>query len=85
MSQEADRGSLPPRKVKRKCWGTNRWGEPCQAPPLGDVDYCRVHDNRPGAAEARRESSAKGGKIRTKGEAIPRVSFADVPARRTCL
>ena len=38
MQQEPDKGSLPPRRPKRKCWGTNKRGESCQAPPLGVVD-----------------------------------------------
>ena len=42
--------------ANRACKSSNSGGEPCQAPPLRDADFCRFHspDHAKEVAEARR-------------------------------
>jgi hypothetical protein len=65
-----------------KCADTNRAGEPCQMPPLGDSLFCWAHDPSRGAdrARARREGGRKRATptLSTLPEAAP--SLRSVPA-----
>lgn len=56
--------------AKRACNGTTVKGEPCDAPPLKDKDWCRAHDPetpaslRFGSPAQAREAGLKGGRPR---------------------
>lgn len=62
-----------------KCQAIARSGRPCGSPPLAGSAWCFIHD--PAGAEARRESSRKGGHARSNAarakKEIPAAMGAD--------